>query len=365
MPHLRPHVNPGTCLPHLHQVHTSMPTTDPSPLNESWPAHGLEEVPLCPFCASNERTLAFKDVQDWSFYTAPGKWVYWDCQTCGSLYLDPRPNEATIGKAYQTYYTHGTGTLSSLAQIKTRIKNECFSHWLGTNLEPRLHLPSRLALVLAPFRGLLIVPFGLKEIVELPKGKLLDIGCGSGDMLKTARSLGWNASGLEIDPDAVRYAQSQGLKVLQGSFHDAQKIDDVFDCIVCSHVLEHVHQPNTLLDLLAEKLAPGGVLLLSLPNSKSHLREMFGESWRGIEAPRHLAIPSLNQMQNALMDRGFAAIEQTDVHFATYLESNRIKNRKLKTGHWDFFYYKIKRFFQRKARRSPSDFIQIVARKNA
>jgi SAM-dependent methyltransferase len=220
-----------------------------------------------------------------------------------------------------------------------------------------------MAFLLAPLKRLMIVPFGLREIIDLPKGRLLDIGCGSGDMLNTAKSLGWSVVGLEIDPDAVRNAQSQGLNVVQGGYLEAFQMAGLFDCIVCSHVLEHVHHPNQLLDLLAEKLDPGGVLLLSLPNSKSHVREMFAENWRGLEAPRHLAIPSLDQIRSALTSRGFADINQTNVYFATYLESNRIKSRKFEIGIFYFLYYKIKQLFQRTPKGTSSDFIQIVAYK--
>lgn len=340
-----------------------MSSTKRSALSESWPTQGLEDVPHCPFCDSSARVLAHKDVEDWSFQAAAGTWTYWDCKSCGSLYLDPRPTEKTIGNAYKFYYTHSKVAPSFLSLFKNRVRNECISLWLETNLMPRLHLPVKMSFLLSPLKRMLIIPFGLKEIIDLPKGRLLDIGCGSGDMLKTAKSLGWNVTGLEIDPNAVRNAQSQGLDVIQGDFNDANLIAGLFDCIICSHVLEHVHQPNQLLNFLVKKLAPNGTLLLSLPNSKSHLRELFGENWRGLEAPRHLAIPALNQIKNALISRGFSEITQNDVFFATYLESIRIKNRKTKTTAFDFLYYKIKLFFQYTTNDASSDFIQIVARK--
>ena len=76
-----------------------MKKTDTIKINQSWPKDGMEKVNHCPYCGSSKRMLAYKDVQDWSFYCAPGKWSYWDCKQCCAIYLDPRPTAATIGKA--------------------------------------------------------------------------------------------------------------------------------------------------------------------------------------------------------------------------------------------------------------------------
>ena len=107
------------------------------PPDVPWPAEGLEAVRVCPVCGHSEHSLAYSDVKDWSFFSAPGSWTYWDCAHCRALYLDPRPTPATVGNAYKSYYAHaGSGKLSLLRRIKHRLCNEALSQQLGTYIEP-------------------------------------------------------------------------------------------------------------------------------------------------------------------------------------------------------------------------------------
>lgn len=342
-----------------------MKKTDTTIIDQPWPEHELEHVNACPYCGSRDRTLAYKDVQDWSFYAALGKWSYWDCKKCEALYLSPRPTEVSIGKAYASYYTHGSIEGSLLQKYKIKLKNECFSSWLNTSITPRLNLPNFLHFLLNPLKKLLYIPFGLEQLVTLPKGKLLDVGCGSGGMLKIAKDLGWDVTGLEIDPNAVKAAKEQGLNVIEGSFYHLAQLTDDFDCVICSHVLEHVYEPATLINLLTKVLKPQGVLLLSLPNSKSHVRSLYGENWRGIEAPRHLGIPALSWVVDLLHEKGFSNMQQQDIYYGTCVESNRIMKRLHSIKLLDFIYIKLKQIIAGKSVGFDSDFIQLIARKGA
>lgn len=332
-------------------------------IDQAWPAHELENVAACPYCAATSRTLAYKDVQDWSFYGAAGKWSYWNCNECEALYLNPRPTETSIGKAYTTYYTHSAGGTSALQNFKISLKNECFFHWKNADMQPRLKLPQSLSFLLLPFKKFINLPFELNQLVQQRKGKLLDVGCGSGRSLLSAQQLGWDVTGLEIDPNAVKAAREQGLTVIEGDFRQLKQLENQFDCIICSHVLEHVHFPLELLELLTQALRPQGVLLLSLPNAKSHVREEFGADWRGLEAPRHLGIPSLKKLTALLEGLNFQDIRQTNVDNLTVVESIRIRNRQLTSSFKNMLFAKIKIAMSTVATNAQSDFIQISARK--
>ena len=138
-------------------------------------------------------------------------------------------------------------------------------------------------------------------------------------MRRIAKDLGWDITGLEIDPNAVKAAKEQGLNVIEGSFNHLAQVTESFDCVICSHVLEHVYEPSTLIDLLTKKVKPQGVLLLSLPNSKSHVRSLYGANWRGVEAPRHLGIPALSKVVELLRAKGFSNAQQRQAaHSAPY-----------------------------------------------
>lgn len=299
-----------------------------SPLDGYWPEKDLERVNECPYCGSYERSLAYEDVQDWSFDCAPGKWSYWDCVVCQSLYLDPRPTQMTIGAAYATYYTHSNGESESfLRSIKERLRNECLSQKLDANIQPRLHLTKLLNGVVAIIGKRVSVPFGWTSLAGRPKGSFLDVGCGAGFTVALAQQLGWDAMGLEIDPAAVHEARRFGLNILEGNYAQLTQFEGQFDCIMCSHVLEHVHEPRDLLAKLKSAIKPGGLLLLTLPNALSPMRRHFGANWRGLEAPRHISIPTESKLSQLLSEAGFTIKSVAGTGFETAAESYRIQRR--------------------------------------
>ncbi|MBM4253252.1 MAG: class I SAM-dependent methyltransferase [Deltaproteobacteria bacterium] len=295
--------------------------------NEVWNSDDLEPVDTCPFCQSTERSLAHHGVRDWCFYAAPGAWDFYECRRCQCIYLDPRPTASSIGRAYANYYTHEQPS-SLAARIKDRLKNEVYSELLGLDVRPRM-VPSKLVQKLVTkFLGASVSkPFGFELLGSLPKGKFLDVGCGSGVIVRFARSLGWDAMGIDMDPVAVGKAQAIGLNVVQGSPADIPKYGQEFDCIMCCHVLEHVHDPIAMLKILKSALKPCGTLFLVLPNSQSGLRAHFSENWRGLEAPRHLQIPSQQGLTSLLAALGFKVKVVYDPSAPTAAESLRIQRR--------------------------------------
>ena len=315
---------------------TSSETLPGVPPDVPWPAEGLEVVRVCPMCGHSERSLAYSDVKDWSFFSAPGSWTYWDCAHCRALYLDPRPTPATLGNAYKSYYTHAeAGQLSLLRRMKRRLCNEALSQQLATHIEPRLPVLLRVPHLVGWLSRRVAMPFGWKELEGLPRGRFLDVGCGSGQTVALAQSLGWKAAGLEVDPLAVREARRGGLDIIEGTFEQLSNLEGQFDCVMCSHVLEHAHDPLQLLALLHASLMPGGVLLLTLPNALSVVRRHFGAHWRGLEAPRHLCIPALPYLQQCVAAAGFSVESQCDARTETVAQSLRIQRRARTLTLWD------------------------------
>jgi 2-polyprenyl-3-methyl-5-hydroxy-6-metoxy-1,4-benzoquinol methylase len=302
---------------------------EPYVTDPTWPQADLEPVNECPFCGGKERSLACDGVQDWAFHAAPGEWQYCRCQSCDALYLNSRPTIESIGRAYSTYYTHHDTFQSPLKLLKRRIKNEYFSYALQVNLSPRLSLPRYLSRLLLPLKSLVVEQFGLSTLARLSKGKLLDMGCGNGEMLQFAEQMGWDVMGLELDPAAVESSKQRGLNILQGGYERLDDYPSSFDCIIFSHVLEHVHKPLEALTKIKSALKPGGVLLLSCPNSMSKAGEYFGRYWRGLEAPRHIAIPSVHFLRQHLCAMGFSLEQRIRNAFPTIRESMDIQRKAL------------------------------------
>ena len=341
-----------------------MANSSTAEFEKSWPFQALESVCTCPYCGDAEKTLTYQGVEDWSFGCAGGRWNYWACDACRALYLDPRPTPASLGNAYGSYYTHvDTTKLSFPAALKQRLKNEYLSVLFGTPITPRLGLHNWTVPLVKLLGHWVSEPFGMRQIVELPRGFLIDVGCGNGNTLKLARQLGWQTLGIELDSAAVAVARAQGLEVVQGSYEALAHYEGKASCIICSHVLEHVHRPLQLLKLLLGSLTPEGVLLLAAPNAASYVRDHYGENWRGLEAPRHLAIPDAGWLMSWLSEHGFDCTQVPSDDTVMMIESERIRRRGLVTAASDVKAARNLALVKKGPSLQTQDIVQIVCSK--
>lgn len=99
--------------------------------------------------------------------------------------------------------------------------------------------------------------------------RILDAGCGTGQMLKCLESHG-DAIGLDSSSQAIGYARKRGVKQLvQGSITDPPFRDGSFDCVVALDVIEHVDDDIGILTKLHEVVKPGGHLIVTVPAFKA------------------------------------------------------------------------------------------------
>lgn len=297
------------------ESHRNFAADRPADRQQVWPKDGLEHLGACPVCDSSLRLVKHYGLTDLSFECAAGQWTLWQCDLCRSAYLDPRPAHTHIGLAYARYYTHGADQAElpprnpAIGWLRTAIGNAYVNVRFGSALRPALP-GGALLLGLMP-RQRLALDYRYRHIRKLPPygGKLLDIGCGNGDFLVRAQRLGWQGHGLEPDPAAVNAARGAGLDVLQGGIEQLAGQSEAFDQISLCHVIEHVHDPLTLLAACYRLLRPGGMLSIEAPNPNSHGSDRFGAAWRGFETPRHLVLLSHPALHDALLRCGFARSE--------------------------------------------------------
>lgn len=215
-------------------------------------------------------------------YTSPdrmfkisGSFVYIQCKSCGLVFLDPQPDTKTLRKHYpsQHYFAYNKegkeGLIGSLREY----------------LVKRIYKPTFLSRVLM---SLLHTTFATPSYRK--GGKILDIGCATGDMLVLLKNLGWDVYGIDIDNKGIKIAKSRGLKNLRvGTYKDVRAYpDNYFDCIRLYHVIEHIDDPAFCLEILHKKLKPGGELFLSTPNFNTPIQKVFGTYSFALDAPRHL-----------------------------------------------------------------------------
>ncbi|HQT42409.1 MAG TPA: class I SAM-dependent methyltransferase [Halothiobacillus sp.] len=298
-----------------------------------WPVDGLESVPNCPVCGNGRRELLYNDLTDRVFNVAPGQWTLYRCTQCESAYLDPRPNQTTIGLAYENYYTH-TAEDTPEAQPKNLLVRQLHA-WVNDYINVRYGLARKPA----GFGGRWLVPlvpsFKAKadtKLRHLPRppqdgGRLLDVGFGNGGFLKLASEMGWHAEGIDFDPKAVAVAKARGLNVRCASAADLSAQNEQFDIITLSHVIEHVHDPIILLKDLYRLLKPGGILWLETPNLDSLGAKRFGRNWMALDPPRHLVLFNTDSLRNSLAQAGFGQISphwNGMVLFSIYAQSAAI-----------------------------------------
>lgn len=101
-----------------------------------------------------------------------------------------------------------------------------------------------------------------------PPGRLLDVGCGYGFFLKLAQEAGWDAVGVDLDPQAVAYAKDQlRVNALWGDLRDFHVSDGSFDLVTLWNVLECVPDPLDLLREIHRVLRPDGRVFIRTQNA--------------------------------------------------------------------------------------------------
>jgi SAM-dependent methyltransferase len=139
-----------------------------------------------------------------------------------------------------------------------------------------------------------------------PLGSILDVGCGSGEMLLALRAAGWECHGLEVDERAVAAARSAGLgEVRQGDLTDDPYPPESFDAVRFWHSLEHVRSPRAQLVSALRVLKPAGTLTVGVPNFRSLLSRAFRDRSFYLDVPRHRWHFDERTLRRLVNDSGF------------------------------------------------------------
>lgn len=268
-------------------------------------------------CCGSQGYPLYEKLKD-RLFGVPGEWSIKRCTSddCGLMWLDPAPIAEDIHLAYQSYYTH-TITVRSNSSLLARIT----SAYQGYRFEYKLSEARPLMKWLGVF--LAFLPF-FREHLEYPfvylkdvrRGKLLELGVGSGETLRRLLECGWDAEGLDFDPKAVEACAKIGLKVKEGDLFSQGYASRSFDAIFSSHVLEHVPEPMALMKEVARVMKKGGVFVAVTPNGNSLLHRLFKSNWRGLEPPRHLNIFTVNALISSAKEAGFSRVEVVTSNFS-------------------------------------------------
>jgi SAM-dependent methyltransferase len=219
----------------------------------------------CPACGSaQDEARVLLEGRD-RLTGAPGDFEVVACAECGLAFTEPRLGP----EDFATYYPESYSAYVPRARMRRRRLS------IGERLDA-IHLQA-------------IVRFGpYREVWKRPPGRILDVGCSTGDLAAVFMRAGWQAFGIEPSRQAVEFAREAGVDAVNGTLDDAPWEDGHFDAIVFNHSLEHIDDPAAALAKSARLLRPGGLLAIAVPNFGSWHRRAFGSAWFQLDLPRHL-----------------------------------------------------------------------------
>ncbi len=281
--------------------------------------------PTCYVCGAHGEPL-YAGMVDRLFGTG-GAWNLARCprRECGLLWLDPMPIEEDIAMAYQSYFTHGPPPRRPYARplwdwLPARLQRFIIAGHLFTTYGHRRigYKPwKRWFARLSPLMIDHIAwhDFAFMHMPPKPGGRLLDVGCGAGDLMTQLIEAGWRAEGLDVDPAAIRFARSRGLTAHEGTLFSQCFPDASFDAVTMSHVIEHVHDPSALLRETLRILKPGGAVSIVTPNTNSFCHDLFRFSWAALDPPRHLHLFNTRTLPRLVEQAGFREVRaRTTLH---------------------------------------------------
>lgn len=187
------------------------------------------------------------------------------------------------------------------------------------------------------------------------KGRILDIGAGTGDFLFEARKRGWRINGIEPNPGARKKALEKDVKLsLDATNFKSEK----FDVITLWHVLEHVPDIKSQIIEIEHLLKKGGLLIIAVPNFKSYDAQFYKEHWAAFDVPRHLWHFSQNSFKHILSGTGFKQTDFKPLVFDAYYVS--LLSEKYKSGKANFVQALYRGFKSNLKARSTSEYSSIA-----
>lgn len=233
-------------------------------------------APLCRLCGS-QRSEHLVTTRDFLLGRCETEAVFLRCENCGLIYQWPPP--AVDG--FEEHYPEDYDPYLDERAFRSRLARLSLNYGMAR----------RRGFVERYVRG----------------GRLLDVGCATGEFLAAmARTGRWEVYGLEPSPHASDIARKRyGLSIYEGTLEETRLPESYFDVVTMWDVLEHL--PDPLMDLvrLRRALRPGGLLVVRVPNVESLDAKIFGGTWAGWDAPRHLFLFSRGTLDRLFRAAGF------------------------------------------------------------
>jgi SAM-dependent methyltransferase len=210
----------------------------------------------CPWCHTDSVTPLFARRDR----LGTGTFSYVRCDRCGLIRLDPLPSWEELQQHYPEEYE----------AFQERRESWLFRLGQQRQWARRVH--------------------AVQRYWRRGPGRVLDVGCATGEFLAAMQQRGWSVAGIEPSPAAAARARDRlGATAVQAApLEQAVLPAGSFDLVTLWDVLEHLADPGAALRRLAGALRPAGFLALGVPSLDAWDAHLFGPAWIGWDAPRHL-----------------------------------------------------------------------------
>jgi SAM-dependent methyltransferase len=127
----------------------------------------------------------------------------------------------------------------------------------------------------------------LRALRNRSPGRLIEVGCGRGDIAAALVDRGWRVTGIEPSRTACEVAARRGVDARCGTLGTVDLKPGSYDAALFRHSLEHVVDPVAELARVRAALRPGGLVLITVPNFGGRQARRFRSHWYHLDLPRH------------------------------------------------------------------------------
>jgi SAM-dependent methyltransferase len=213
----------------------------------------------CPLCFSKRISLHLECTDH---LLSGEEFELFRCQECGFIFTREYPDEKSIAAYYESddYISHDDEAKGSLNRVYLLARD------IMLNRKRRI----------------------VENVTGLKKGKILDIGCGTGYFAGTMKKAGWDVTGVEPNRKARDFGSKRFALNIISPDHLSDLQEKSFNSVTLWHVMEHLHDLSKYSDEIDRLLKPGGICITALPNSNSYDAKYYGRFWAAYDPPRHL-----------------------------------------------------------------------------
>ena len=259
----------------------------------------MEKISNCPVCNGTQ----FSQIMVCEDHTVSREtYPIVGCNSCGFKFTNPRPEPTELGKYYKSedYVSH--------SNTKKGFINSTYQSVRKYTLLKKLQLISK----------------------YFKTGKVLDIGCGTGEFLNICKNAKWSTIGIEPSSDARKMAiEKYGLDIKEEA--EIKNLEpESFDVISMWHVLEHVPNLNERIEDLRRLIKPNGIIIIAVPNCESLDAKIYKENWAAYDVPRHLYHFTPKDIESIFKNHGMEMFKILPMVFDSFYVS--MLSEKIRTG---------------------------------